>query len=199
MINTAALFLISVTHTVPSQTLDVGINYINATSLNIREQPNSNSKVVGKKIYRQGVDVLEYRGNWAKIKFYDSTKSKLSEKWISADFLVATQPDRSKNKYELNAIREQIPRSTTDKAAYFLLYAEKSNNNLITLHERVSSLSTGYTKTEINCRSKEFRVLGYTERHIENIYYDDTASKWTLSLHGSSKSDLIHYACSTKL
>lgn len=191
-----ALLILLTSHAAISQQLDLGINFVNVDSLNVRELPNSNSKVVGKKIFRQGVDVLEYQDDWAKINFYN--EGKMSMKWISASYLVKTRPDNKKNKYELNAIKEQIPRSSNEKAGYFLLYTEVVNGNFITLHERTSSTSTGYTKTEFNCNTKQYRVLGYTERHIENIYFDDTPTNWAYSRQGSSKYDLINYVCSTK-
>ena len=181
-----------------SSELSLGTNYVNVKTLNVRNIPSSNSKIIGSKIYRQMVIVKEFQGEWARISGYNSKNNQESE-WIFSKFLVAQQPERPKSKYETNSIYEHIMRTTNDKGKYFLVYLEKKANTFIAINQRVGVSYTGYTKTEINCANMMYRVLGYTEGHIEYFEHaEDEESKWSNLVSGSSKSDLVNYVCATK-
>lgn len=90
----------------------------------------------------------------------------------------------------------QIPRSMTDKGRYYLLDAKIKDGITTTLHKRVGVNETGYSKTEINCKTMQYRDMGYSENGPDKI--TGTPSKWTDTLSGSSKSDLVHFACAQK-
>ena len=87
-----------------------------------------------------------------------------------------------------------IPLSSSgDKGKYFLLEAKYDNGLIKTLHKRVGIDTTGYTRTEVNCSAKQYRVIGYSEvspSHIEVV-----PSNWTDIVEGSSKSDLVNFVC----
>jgi hypothetical protein len=191
-------FLFFTAFTSNSSELSLGTNYVNVKTLNVRNMPSSNSKVIGSKIYRQMVIVKEFQGEWARISSYNSKDNQVSE-WVFSTFLVAQQPERPKSKYETNSIFEHLMRTTNDKGKYFLVYLEKKANTFIAINQRVGVSYTGYTKTEINCSNMMYRVLGYTEGHIEYFEHaEDEESKWSNLVSGSSKGDLVNYICATK-
>jgi uncharacterized protein YgiM (DUF1202 family) len=191
-----SLFLIAFTSY--SSELSLGTNYVNVKTLNVRNMPSSNSKVIGSKIYRQMVTVKEFQGDWARISRYNSKDSQVSE-WVFSKFLASQQLEKPKSKYETNSIFEHIMRTNRDKGKYFLVYLEKKANTFIAINQRVGVSYNGYTKTEINCANMMYRVLGYTEGHIEYFEHaEDEGSKWSDLVPGSSKSDLVNYVCAIK-
>jgi len=87
-----------------------------------------------------------------------------------------------------------IPRSTSgDKGRYYLLEMDKKGDIVTTIHKRVGVSYTGYTKTEINCKTKNIRVLGYSEESPSAIKTKPT--EWFSLVPGSSKSDLVNFVC----
>lgn len=94
-----------------------------------------------------------------------------------------------------NAQQEiQIPRSMAgDKGKYYLLEAKRTGDVVKALHKRVGIDSTGYTKTEINCKTMQIREIGYSEESSTNIKENPT--KWFDLVPGSSKSDLASFVC----
>lgn len=192
------LFLYLVSLQAFSNELKLGWNYVKVNKLNVRESPSSQSKVVDTKIFRQMVLIKEFRGDWARIADYKNGSEGFSE-WVFSKFIASKQPERLKSKYENNMINEYIIPTYNDLGRYFLVYVEKTKNSFITIHQRIGKNSSGYTKTEINCANKQYRVLDYTERHIE--YFEcatDKPTKWTTIVSGSSKSDLVTYVCATR-
>ena len=200
MFKVMMLLLILTPITVFSSELSLGSNYVNVKNLNVRNMPNPNSKIIGTKIYRQMVDVKEFHNGWARISWYNSEeKDNKASEWVFSKLLVAKQPERPKSKYEANSIFEHIMRTMSDKGKYFLVYLEKIGNTYIAINQRVGVSYTGYTKTEINCSNMMYRVLGYTEGHIEHFEYaEDEENKWSNIVSGSSKSDLVKYVCATR-
>jgi hypothetical protein len=181
-----------------AQSIELGINYVNAKSLNVRSQPSKKSKVIDKKIFRQGVDVLEIKGDWARIYFYNGSNSsnKNQSRWVHVKYLSKVQPDPIPTKFQLNFIREHIPRSSYEQARYWLLYIEKRANTFMTIHERESEKSIAYTKTEINCSTEQYKFLGDSIAMPDNLYLrEEEASNWVNIVPGSSKSDLLNYVC----
>jgi len=87
----------------------------------------------------------------------------------------------------------QIPRSMADKGRYYLLSAKIKDGITTTMHKRVGVTETGYSKTEINCKTMQYRDMGYSESGPKKIA--GTPSKWTDILSGSSKSDLVNFVC----
>ncbi|MBU2894722.1 SH3 domain-containing protein [Colwellia sp. D2M02] len=198
MIKVIVLFLYLISLQAFSNELKLGWNYVKVDKLNVRESPSSHSKIVGTKIFRQMVIIEEFRGDWARIADYTNSTEVFSE-WIFSDFVTSKQPERLKSKYENNMINEHIIRTYSDLGKYFLVYIEKTENTFITIHQRIGKNNSGYTKTEINCANKQYRVLDYTERHIEYFEFaKDKPSKWTKIVFGSSKSDLVTYVCDTR-
>lgn len=197
---TMMFLLILIPFTSFSSEPSLGSNYVNVKTLNVRNIPSSNSKIIGTKIYRQKVDVKEFHNEWARISWYKSKEkdNKVSE-WVFSKLLVAKQPERPKSKYEANSIFEHIIRTMSDKGKYFLVYLEKNANTYIAINQRVGVSYTGYTKTQINCSNMMYRVLGYTEGHIEHLEYaENEENKWSNIVSGSSKSDLVKYVCATR-
>lgn len=94
------------------------------------------------------------------------------------------------------AAEVQIPRTMADKGKYYLLDAKTKGNIISTLHKRVGVNETGYSKTEINCKSLQYRDMGYSESGPDNI--SASPGKWTDVLSGSSKSDLVNFVCGRK-
>jgi hypothetical protein len=89
---------------------------------------------------------------------------------------------------------EQIPRSTTENAKYYLISVEPDGEYLRSMHSRISSMSYGYSVTRINCKAKQYQDLGYGENSRTNIkMYNNT--QWENLVTGSSKYDLVSYAC----
>lgn len=80
-----------------------------------------------------------------------------------------------------------------DKGRYFLLEKKKQGTTTITLHKRIGVDSIGYSKSEINCKSKQIRELGYSEESAKAIKENPT--KWFDLVAGSSKSDLANFVC----
>lgn len=194
-----------------SNPIELGQNFINTENVNVRELPNSDTDIVGKKIFRQIVYVKELKGEWARISHYkfpsNDNNRDLHSEWVLIEELTSTQPERqedtflsTKSKYEENAINEQIMRSSRgDKGRYFLVYIEGGNGKFTAISKRISAEVVGYSKVEINCGSRVYRELGYTERHIEYFANaQDSPTKWTSLVDGSSKSDLVNYVCSTR-
>jgi hypothetical protein len=88
-----------------------------------------------------------------------------------------------------------IPRSVEgDKGSYFLLERKKVGGIVHTLHKRTGPSGTNYTKTEINCSSRQMRVVGEADEDLKNMTKSTT--KWFDLVEGSSKSDLFHFVCS---
>jgi len=90
----------------------------------------------------------------------------------------------------------QFPRSMSDKGRYYLLDAKIKDGNTTTLHKRVGVNETGYSKTEINCKTMQFRDIGYSENGPDKI--TGTPGKWADIVPGSSKSDLMNFVCDKK-
>ena len=87
-----------------------------------------------------------------------------------------------------------IPRSMAgDKGAYYLLEAKKEDGMVSTLHKRVGPSGTGYTRTQIICRTMRMRELGYSEESAAAIKIK--AGAWFDLVPGSSKSDLAKFVC----
>lgn len=179
-----------------STEIGLGINYVTINKLNVRSSPSVDGEILSKKIFRQGVEVVELKGDWARIYFHQ----KNVQHWVSKKYLSRVQPTPVTHKLpEQHLINELIPRSMSERANYYLLKMIKKENTIITIHKRVSSQSTGYSKTEIDCTNKTYRSLGYTETNPEYFFTaNDTPTKWTKILNGSSKSDLVNYICNVK-
>ena len=90
----------------------------------------------------------------------------------------------------------KIPRTMADKGSYYLLDLKMKGGIATSLHKRVGVDETGYSKTEINCKSMQYRDIGYSEVGPDKI--SDLPGKWTDALEGSSKSDLVNFVCSLR-
>lgn len=90
-----------------------------------------------------------------------------------------------------------IPRTMADKGKYYLLESNKKDGITTTVHKRVGINEIGYSRTEINCKTMQYRDLGYSEDGPDKI--KAVVGRWTDALTGSSKSDLVNFACSRKL
>jgi hypothetical protein len=80
-----------------------------------------------------------------------------------------------------------------DKGKYFLIEAKNDDGIYTTLHKRIGLESTGYSKTEIDCKKMQYRDMGYSEVSETNI--EDKPGNWTELVDGSSKSDLVRFIC----
>ncbi|MDP1680069.1 MAG: hypothetical protein Q8L02_08180 [Candidatus Nitrotoga sp.] len=123
-------------------------------------------------------------------------KSSLCTWVILCGFLAACSDGGTPNtaKQEREAEGELIPRNGAEKAKYYLIKVEQDVEYIRTLHSRVSAMSHGYSLTRIDCKSARYQDLGYGENNQSNIkMYDDV--KWTDLVPGSSKSDLVSFAC----
>lgn len=109
--------------------------------------------------------------------------------------LTESKQSQYKNKsLEIEKKAKEIPRSTMgDKGKYFLIDTKKLKNTIQVTHMMVGSNSTVYTKSEINCKNMQIRVLGESFESLESI--NDTPTKWFGLVKGSSKSDLVNFVC----
>jgi hypothetical protein len=88
----------------------------------------------------------------------------------------------------------RIPRSMAgDKGQYFLLEARTEAGVVKTLHKRVGPSGTGFTRTEINCKTMRIRDMGYSEDSVAAMKI--APGKWYELVAGSSKSDLANFVC----
>ena len=89
-----------------------------------------------------------------------------------------------------------IPRSVSgDKGKYYLLDAKRKGNIVSALHKRIGIDTTGFTRTETNCKTMQMRELGYSEEGPDKIQIKPT--QWFDLVQGSSKSDLANFVCQT--
>ncbi len=100
--------------------------------------------------------------------------------------------------FAMNAIgsETQIPRSMADKGKYYLMEKAQKDGITTTIHKRVGVSETGYSRTEINCKTQQYRDMGYSEEGADKI--KGTQGKWTEVLIGSSKFDLVSFVCNLK-
>jgi hypothetical protein len=92
------------------------------------------------------------------------------------------------------ATEVRIPRSMAgDKGQYFLLEAKTEAGIVKALHKRVGPSGTGFTRTEINCKTMRIRDMGYSEDSAAAIKINP--GKWYELVAGSSKSDLATFVC----
>jgi hypothetical protein len=88
-----------------------------------------------------------------------------------------------------------IPRSSDDRAKYYLLSKQDFSNGLIeTVHSRVSKQSTGYTRLLINCADMTYKELGYSDVSIAELA-TFSSNPFTDIVIGSSKSDIVIFVC----
>lgn len=90
----------------------------------------------------------------------------------------------------------EFPRSMADKGRYYLLEKSTKAGIITTVHKRVGVNETGYSKTEINCSTSQYRDVGYGEGGPKKI--KAVSGRWTDTLSGSSKSDLVSFVCARK-
>jgi hypothetical protein len=93
-----------------------------------------------------------------------------------------------------SAAETHIPRSMAgDKGRYYLLEARAEGGIVKTLHKRVGPSGTGFTRTEIDCKTMRMREMGYSEESAAAI--KPQATVWFELVPGSSKSDLARFVC----
>jgi hypothetical protein len=83
-----------------------------------------------------------------------------------------------------------------EKGKYYLLDASTKAGITTTLHKRVGVNERGYSKTGINCKTGEYRDIGYSDDGPDKIKV--IAGRWTEIFNGSTKSDLVNFVCSRK-
>jgi hypothetical protein len=91
---------------------------------------------------------------------------------------------------------EIIPRSSFEKAKYYLISVEKDGQYYKTIHSRISSKSTGYSASRIDCINQKYQDLGYGDNQSTITMYKKV--NWAVLIPGSSKSDLVNYVCKKK-
>jgi hypothetical protein len=88
-----------------------------------------------------------------------------------------------------------IPRSMPgDKGRYYLLEKRNTGATLQVVHKRVGVESVDFSRTEINCKTRQYRELGYSSESVTAIK-PVPGAKWTELVQGSSKSDLVAFVC----
>jgi hypothetical protein len=111
-------------------------------------------------------------------------------KILAAGFIIAATAGPT---VQVRGAEIPIPRTMADKGKYYLLDVKTQGSIVTSLHKRVGVNETGYSKTEINCKSMQYRDMGYSEDGPDKIA--DSPGKWTDVLTGSSKSDLVNFVC----
>lgn len=89
---------------------------------------------------------------------------------------------------------EIIPRSMSEQANYYLISTEADGEYLRTVHSRISSTSHGYSVTRIDCLNRRYQDLGYGEDRLTDIKMYNN-NQWAGLVSGSSKDDLVTFAC----
>lgn len=90
----------------------------------------------------------------------------------------------------------QIPSSEGKSVKYYLKKYIKNGEYYISEHARVSSSSTGYSRTKIDCKNAKYMDLAYSSvsfSDLDNNIYSNTS--WTNLVDGSSKSNLVDSVC----
>jgi len=92
-----------------------------------------------------------------------------------------------------------IPRSYPEKCKYYLVKSEVRNGILRVTHKQVCPKNefysgVGFSLTDINCKRRKYKGLGYGDDSISNIKLYPSA-KWTDLVAGSSRSDLVNFVC----
>ena len=122
--------------------------------------------------------------------------NKISNTALSDSISVTSQPTTITAIDKSNELAQEvlIPRSMQgDRGQYYLLDYKKDGGIIKVLHKRVGVDSIGYTRSEINCQSKQIRVMGYSEISASAI--QEKATSWHDLIQGSSKSDLANFVC----
>lgn len=95
---------------------------------------------------------------------------------------------------EVAAAETRIPRNDPgDKGQYFLIESSRSGDVVTTVHKRVGPAGTGFTRTEINCKTLMIRDLAYGEPTLDAM--KPLESSWYELVPGSSKSDVATFVC----
>jgi len=92
-----------------------------------------------------------------------------------------------------------IPRSYPERCQYYLVKSDHIGNVLQVTTKQVCPKNEfysgiGYSVTEIDCKRRVFREMGYGDDSVENIKMDP-APTWTKLVEGSSRSDLVNFVC----
>jgi hypothetical protein len=124
--------------------------------------------------------------------FHQPKKETKMRKVLATSLMIVA----SASSISAHATEVQIPRTMVDKGKYYLLDRKTKGGITTTLHKRVGVNETGYSKTEINCKSMQYRDMGYSEDGPDKLA--GAPGKWTDVLSGSSKSDLVNFICSRK-
>jgi hypothetical protein len=81
-----------------------------------------------------------------------------------------------------------------DKGRYYLLEKSKQGQTWQVVHKPVGVESVDFSRTEINCKTKQYKELGYSSESAAAIK-PVVGAKWTELVPGSSKSDLVAFVC----
>lgn len=92
-----------------------------------------------------------------------------------------------------------IPRSHPEKCKYYLAKSESKEGFLRVISKQVCPKNefysgVGFSLIDIDCSRRKYKAVGYGDDSISNIkIYSST--KWATLVQGSSKSDLVNFAC----
>jgi Bacterial SH3 domain len=64
-----------------------GLRCVRGKGLRVREEPDTNGRVVGNLTEHQGIEVLETHGAWSKIRYFDSASGAVTEGWAASGYL----------------------------------------------------------------------------------------------------------------
>ncbi|MEB3244382.1 MAG: hypothetical protein VKJ06_00130 [Vampirovibrionales bacterium] len=96
--------------------------------------------------------------------------------------------------YPAFAVSPKIYR-TEGFANYYLLTATRNGDIIRTTTKRVGKNETGFTLSENNCRTKQFKELGYGEGTSETSIKLHKSTQWSDLFPGSSRQDLMDFVC----
>lgn len=95
--------------------------------------------------------------------------------------------------FDFSSYGNSIPRSMGgDSGSYSLVSKDKVGTSMVVVSKRVGPTDTLYTKTEIDCGTKMYKVLG--EGNAPNSI-SGSPGHWVRAIAGSSKSDLLNFVC----
>lgn len=101
-----------------------------------------------------------------------------------------TTPNRAAGKSKNMRYRNA---QSGDKGDYFVV--NQSSNGVLyrAVSKRVGPSGTSYTRVEVNCRNKSYKVLG--EGMSMSTINNAADPKMTRAIQGSSKYDLVNFIC----
>ena len=77
--------------------LSADLRCVRGRALKVRDEPKSDAPTISTLIQMQGIEVLESRGPWSRIRYFDQKTGKLTEGWAASAYLSRYKCEPAKN------------------------------------------------------------------------------------------------------